>query len=497
MSGGRNSTGSQTSRIQVPESMKPVKLTVALPTFNRASTYLPAAINAILAQTYKDFELLVLDNGSVDNTAQFILGLNDSRIRYIRNPVGTPVEFNHLSAFHIGLGQRIIVTHDDDIMEPEMLEKQMRFMDDNPGLRLVWTNVTYINESGSVINTPPNGNGNRVFGPGEYILNFPNERLWPLPSTVMMSRGLIRPRDIEVHYFRSRTLRRKASHADVAGLADVTFPAFANIKASIGFLDEPLLRYRIHATQYSNKTNISTPGVYLYASLRDFSRRSLKNNNAAALFNSHIYRFRIQDRVCSTEATLAASFLRSIQGQLKKVCDQHPQNDVLYPLLTVHLLLKNHGLDSELDRLLPELPVPAQHTTAARFLHAWARLAAEGCCLFDGLGREQRIVILGSAFVSALLILEARRYGYQVLACIDSNANRQGRMLLNTPVHAPDWLAANRDQLDLVLLSSEKDHESSLREMIHRHAGKMLPVLSWKDLPGSATSLARVSDTVE
>ena len=462
--------------------MKPVKLTVALPTFNRAATYLPAAINAILAQTYHDFELLVLDNGSVDNTAQFILDINDPRIRYIRNPVGTPVEFNHLAAFHIGLGQRIIVTHDDDIMEPEMLAKQMRFMDDNPGVRLVWTNVTYINEEGRTLNTPLCNGGNRLFGPGEYILNFPNERLWPLPSTVMMERGLIRPRDIEVHYFRSRTLRRKASNADVAGLADVTFPAFANIRAGIGFIDEPLLKYRIHTTQYSNRTNISVPGVYLYRSLKDFARRSLKNSSASPLFNSHMARFRIQDRVCSTETTLSVLTLKSIQTQVEKICREPISNDAIYPLLTVHLLLKVCGLASALDDVMPSLPAPVQHTTATKYLHIWAKLIAEDRSLLASLGKEMRIVILGSAFVSALLVLEARRHGYQVVACIDSNANRQGHKLLNTPIHAPAWLATDEARIDLVLLSSEKDHESSLREMIQGHVGKIVPVLSWKDL---------------
>lgn len=462
--------------------MNPVKLTVALPTFNRANTYLPASIHAILAQTYRDFELLVLDNGSIDNTAQFILGLQDPRIRYIRNPVGTPVEFNHLAAFHIGLGQRIIVTHDDDIMEPQMLEKQMSFMDKNPGVRLVWTNVTYINEAGAVLNTPPCDGGSRLFGPGEYILNFPNERLWPLPSTVMMERGLIRPRDIEVHYFRSRTLRRKASHADVAGLADVTFPAFANIRAGIGFIDEPLLKYRIHTTQYSNRTNISIPGVYLYGSLKDFARRSLKSSSASALFNSHMIRFRIQDKVCSTEVALNRRTLLSIQGQVEKVCREPLSNDAIYPLLTVHLLLKICDMESALDAAMPMLPEPENHTNAAKCLHAWVALATNGRSILAGLSQEKKIVILGSAFVSALLILEARRYGYQVLACIDSNANRQGHKLLNTQINAPDWLVENKDQVSLVLFSSEKDQESNLRDMIQRLAGEDMPTLSWKDL---------------
>lgn len=467
----------------MPASISPVKLTVALPTYNRAKTYLPPAIHAILAQTYQDFELLVLDNGSADDTAQFILGLNDPRIRYIRNPVGTSVEFNFMSAYHIGLGQRIIVTHDDDIMEPDMLEKQMRFMDEHPDVKLVWSNVSHINELNEAINAQPLVTGSaRLFAPGEYILQFTNERLWPLPSTVMMERALVRGLDFEVHYFQTKTFRRKASNADVAGLADVIFPAYANVKYKIAFIDEPLLRYRIHGNQYTYKTNISTPGVYLYRELKDFARRSFGGGTYDPLFDSHIARFSIQDKVCSTEKKIDSRTLKSIQNTLKKTCHNLLLHDAVYPLLPVHILLKALDLASPLDALLPSLPPPESHTTATGFLYQWAKMATAGHSIFAGLDRSKRVVILGSAFVSALLILEAKKYGLNIVFCIDSNANQQGVSLLNVPIHAPDWLAGHKAEVDLLIFSSEKNQESNLRELVERHAGNEMSSLSWKEL---------------
>lgn len=107
-------------------------MTVALLTYNRLH-YLEQSIAAVLGQSYEDFELLVLDNGSTDGTAESLLRLDDPRIRYVRNSRNiSTVEFNCLSAYHLALGRRVIVTHDDDIMERDMLERQMRFMDCNP-----------------------------------------------------------------------------------------------------------------------------------------------------------------------------------------------------------------------------------------------------------------------------------------------------------------------------------------------------------------------------
>ncbi|MDR1995091.1 glycosyltransferase family 2 protein [Azonexus sp.] len=460
---------------------KPVRLTVALPTYNRASTYLPEAINAILAQTYQDFELLVLDNGSVDGTAQFVLGLNDPRIRYVRNPPGMSIQFNHTAAYQIALGQRIIVTHDDDVMAPEMLEKQMRFMDEHPEVKLVWTNVSHMNEHGEMLDTPP-ASGSRLFGPGEYILDFARERLWPMPSTVMMEKGLVQRGVIDQYYYGTKVARCKASDADIAGLADVTFPAYVNIRAAIGLIDKPLLKYRIHTGQGSNRTNISVPSIYLYRRLKKFACRSLKNQSAAPLFDSHVLRFVIQDKVCSSEKMLAPRALRSIQYKVSKFCQNTLTPDAVYPLLPVHILLKILGMASALDAVVPSLPMPMQHAPAMKYLHKWLQSVMAGRSIFAGIAKEKRIVITGSVFIAALLILEARAHGYHIVACIDSNLNRQGRKLLDVPIHAPGWLATHANAVDWVIFSSEKDQEPALRAMVRQHAGTPIPTVSWKDL---------------
>ena len=84
-----------------------IPLTVALLTYDR-SHYLRQTLKAIMEQYYTEFELLVLDNGSTDDTADAVLSMRDDRLRYMRNPLGYTARFNGLSAIWIARGERLL-----------------------------------------------------------------------------------------------------------------------------------------------------------------------------------------------------------------------------------------------------------------------------------------------------------------------------------------------------------------------------------------------------
>ena len=73
-----------------------IRFTVGVPTYNRAN-YLPYTLSCLLQQTYRDFEVVISDNASTDNTADVVRQYNDPRIRYVRQPalVG-PAQRGHL-----------------------------------------------------------------------------------------------------------------------------------------------------------------------------------------------------------------------------------------------------------------------------------------------------------------------------------------------------------------------------------------------------------------
>lgn len=466
---------------------KPVPLTVALLTYNRAA-YLKEAIVGVLSQTYRDFEFLILDNGSTDDTPQVVLGVDDHRIRYVRNPPGSPIEFNGVSAFHIARGDRIIVTHDDDIMEPTMLERQMRLIDEHPEVLLVWTNVSMMNHKGQQVQAHAGPcNGERIYRQGEYILSFLGERLWPVPSTMMLVRARVPRAWAQEHYFGKKKRRKSKQGKNVAGTADVFLPAHFNTKGEVAYISDPLLRYRLHPSQGTNSMDLSTPSIHLYNVLGKLIRKTPFGAAYRAVFANFEARYKTQRIISSTPA---APPQRRDQKRLVALFEkavQHPQyvSEAGYPVLPLAVLLSQMRLlpPSALD----ELPVPPEeYTTATRSYYRWFRHRVGGGNLFSD-WRGRRIVILGSALVSPLLILEAREAGCEVVCCIDSNSFRHGQHLLGLEIHPPGWLAQHRADFDTVVFSSEKDQEGYLADMVDMYAKGHVPSVSWKQIVAQAT----------
>ena len=99
------------------------------------------------------------------------------------------------------------------------------------------------------------------------------------------------------------------------------------------------------------------------------------------------------------------------------------------------------------------------------------------------LGR--RIVVFGSAFIAALLVLEGRKNNTRIVACIDSNVNRHGRKLLGIPIQSLAWMQGNLEDGDVVIISSEGDHEHYIEAVIKQNTEKRIAIMSWKELLGN------------
>lgn len=455
-----------------------VPLTVALLTYNR-SHYLRETIAGILAQTWQDFEFLILDNGSTDDTPEVVLGFDDPRIRYVRNPPGFTAYFNGISAIRIARGERIIVTHDDDVMQPTMIARQMATLDAHPGMIAVWTNTSSIDQDGNTIQdrfTPP-GN-DRVYATGEFIARFPSENLWPLPSAMMFERTKYPRRMLDTWYYdASRGKQQPVTH----GGDDVLIPAMMNTFGPVAFLDEPLLKYRRHGIQDGNCTHLSLGILNTYRILRRFAGKLPNKDEVVPLMESHLARFTVQHEVIHRSAP---RLHRNTREKLKKLFDkaqQAHQHDPMatIPLLPLRILLAQTGHDTEVfDALTPPGP---EHPTSMHALFHWTKLRQAQKNLFAPLPEQTNIVILGSALVSALLINEARERGLNVLACIDSNITRQHTTMLGTPIHPPEWLGQHGDTVDYVILSSERDQDTYLHGFIRSlHNG--VRSLSWKEM---------------
>lgn len=116
----------------------PPLVSVIIPTFNREKM-LPGAIESVLRQSFRDFELLVIDDGSTDGTRGYVNSLGDSRIRYLYQ-----ANKGVSSARNLGIsksrGEYLALLDSDDEWMPSKLEKQLQALEDNPEYRAVHTN---------------------------------------------------------------------------------------------------------------------------------------------------------------------------------------------------------------------------------------------------------------------------------------------------------------------------------------------------------------------
>jgi len=107
------------------------KVTVLLPVFNGAK-YLTQAVDSILGQSFRDFEFLVIDDGSTDDSSRLVEAYGDPRLRFIRNRANLGL----VAALNKGLlaarGEYVARMDADDISHPRRLAKQVRFLDAHP-----------------------------------------------------------------------------------------------------------------------------------------------------------------------------------------------------------------------------------------------------------------------------------------------------------------------------------------------------------------------------
>ena len=116
--------------------MKKKLISILLPVYN-AEQYIVDAIDSVLKQTYKDFELIIINDGSTDHSEKIILSYHDQRIKYIKNQTNLRLINTLNKGIEIAKGEFIARMDADDIVTPTWLEIAMSGFEDAPYASLV------------------------------------------------------------------------------------------------------------------------------------------------------------------------------------------------------------------------------------------------------------------------------------------------------------------------------------------------------------------------
>jgi len=125
------------------------RISVVMSVYNGAP-YLEAAINSILEQTYANFEFIIVNDASTDNTSEILQIFDDCRVRVITNPENLGLTKSLNLGINAARGLYIARMDADDLSLPHRLEKQLEFLEKNPGHALVGSSYYQIDESGGI-----------------------------------------------------------------------------------------------------------------------------------------------------------------------------------------------------------------------------------------------------------------------------------------------------------------------------------------------------------
>ena len=123
-----------------------MKLTVLMSVFN-ADRYLQSAIDSILNQTFSDFEFLIINDGSTDNTSKILASYYDTRIRIVDNEHNIGLTKSLNKGLEISRGEYIARMDADDISLPDRLGRQMSFLDSTSHIHCVGCDNFIIDEN--------------------------------------------------------------------------------------------------------------------------------------------------------------------------------------------------------------------------------------------------------------------------------------------------------------------------------------------------------------
>jgi len=126
--------------------MDNIGVTVLMPAYN-SENYIEAAIDSVLRQTFTDFELLIVNDGSTDRTAEILHSFDDSRIKIINQPNGGVAKALNNGLMHAN-GKYVARFDADDICLPGRLAEQVAFLDENVKHVVVGSDAEYILENG-------------------------------------------------------------------------------------------------------------------------------------------------------------------------------------------------------------------------------------------------------------------------------------------------------------------------------------------------------------
>jgi glycosyltransferase involved in cell wall biosynthesis len=218
------------------------KLSVCIPVYNGAR-YIRASIDSVLAQSFTDYELIVVDDASGDDSEKVIKSCKDPRIQYVANSRNLGLIGNWNTCLRLARGEYVCVFHQDDLMDVENLERKVALLDSEASVGLAYSDTSIVDQRGKTTSNhwfnliDPNVDFKRE-GRDYFDLLFHNLNIVCCPSVVA----------------------RRECYEKLGGF-DSRLPLAGDLEMwlrialfyDVAYISEPLMRYRWHDSNLTRR----------------------------------------------------------------------------------------------------------------------------------------------------------------------------------------------------------------------------------------------------
>ncbi len=207
------------------------QISIIMPVFNTAVSILHEAVVSIMNQTFQDFEFIIVDDGSSGECAEYLVGLQDPRIRVIKNVKNVGISKSLNIGLRIARGKYIARMDSDDISFPNRLEKQYAYMEAHPNTIVCGTSVEVFGEKTGIWEL---GNCDMKYYRVKMLFLNPG----PVHPTAFFNRNLLLKNHLSynesIHYAEDYYM-----WMEIVNFGDIVI------------LDDVLLRFRVHQDKVS------------------------------------------------------------------------------------------------------------------------------------------------------------------------------------------------------------------------------------------------------
>jgi glycosyltransferase involved in cell wall biosynthesis len=344
-------------------------ISVVLPVKN-GGAHISRAVKSVMAQTFQDFELLVIDDGSTDATRGVVSGLqaSDPRIRLLRNPGAGLVDALNYGV-SVSSGVLIARLDADDVCLPERFQRQRDYLAAHPGVAVVGSQVSFIDEQGGLTG-----------------------KTTALPE----SPGAIDRALLQYCCLRHPTIMMRRDAFLAVGGYRRQFPAAEDFdlwlrvaeRFRLANLPEALLLYRLHPAQVSEQAAWTQRSSRNLALLSARERRQGREDpiNTYACYSAGARAHVCRNKGCQTDLCQAVRALRLAE---LLICGPAPELSLEDARLTLRYLSRNTIGDGQSRRLLA---LVALCQAAIRLRAPMLSAAALGMALYIHPGRTVRLL---------------------------------------------------------------------------------------------------------